>query len=35
VAFANLVPGILGIVAMGRRDGFREATLIAVTVLWA
>ena len=25
VGFANLAVGILGIVAMGRRDGFREA----------
>jgi 4-amino-4-deoxy-L-arabinose transferase-like glycosyltransferase len=33
VGFANLAIGILGIVAMGRRDGFREATAIAVTVL--
>ena len=33
VGFANLALGILGIVAMGRRDGFREATVIAVTVL--
>jgi 4-amino-4-deoxy-L-arabinose transferase-like glycosyltransferase len=32
VAFANLALGILGIVAIGRRDGFREATVIAVTV---
>jgi 4-amino-4-deoxy-L-arabinose transferase-like glycosyltransferase len=32
VAFANLALGILGIVAMGRRDGFREATVIAVTI---
>lgn len=32
VGFANLVLGILGIIAMGRRDGFREATVIAVTV---
>jgi 4-amino-4-deoxy-L-arabinose transferase-like glycosyltransferase len=32
VAFANLAVGILGIVAMGRRDGFREATVIAVAV---
>jgi 4-amino-4-deoxy-L-arabinose transferase-like glycosyltransferase len=32
VAFANLTVGILGIVAMGRRDGFREATVLAVTV---
>lgn len=33
VGFANLAVGILGIVAMGRRDGFREATVIAVTIL--
>jgi hypothetical protein len=33
VGFANLALGILGIVAMGRRDGFREATVIAVTIL--
>jgi 4-amino-4-deoxy-L-arabinose transferase-like glycosyltransferase len=33
VGFANLAVGILGIVAMDRRDGFREATVIAVTVL--
>jgi hypothetical protein len=33
VGFANLALGILGLVAMGRRDGFREATVIAVTVL--
>ena len=32
VAFANLTVGILGLVAMGRRDGFREATVMAVTV---
>jgi 4-amino-4-deoxy-L-arabinose transferase-like glycosyltransferase len=32
VGFANLALGILGIVAMGRRDGFREATVIAATV---
>jgi 4-amino-4-deoxy-L-arabinose transferase-like glycosyltransferase len=32
VGIANLAVGILGIVAMGRRDGFREATVIAVTV---
>jgi len=32
VGFANLGLGVLGIVAMGRRDGFREATVIAVTV---
>lgn len=32
VGFANLALGILGIIAMGRRDGFREATVVAVTV---
>jgi 4-amino-4-deoxy-L-arabinose transferase-like glycosyltransferase len=32
VGFANLAVGILGIVAMGRRDGFREATVTAATV---
>ena len=32
VGFANLAVGILGIVAMSRRDGFREAAVIAVTV---
>ena len=32
VGFANLAIGILGVVAIGRRDGFREATVIAVTV---
>jgi 4-amino-4-deoxy-L-arabinose transferase-like glycosyltransferase len=33
VGVANLAVGILGIVAMGRRDGFREATVIAATIL--
>jgi 4-amino-4-deoxy-L-arabinose transferase-like glycosyltransferase len=32
VGVANLAVGILGTVAMGRRDGFREATVIAATV---
>jgi 4-amino-4-deoxy-L-arabinose transferase-like glycosyltransferase len=32
VGFANLTIGVLGIVAVGRRDGFREATVIAVAV---
>ena len=32
VAFANLMLGILGLIAAGRRDGFREATVIAVTI---
>ena len=33
MAFANLTLGVLGLIATGRRDGFREATVIAVTVL--
>ena len=32
VGFANLAVGILGIAAMGRRDGLREATVIAASV---
>jgi len=32
VAFANLAIGVMGIVAVGRRDGFREATVLAVTI---
>ena len=32
VAFANLALGILGTIAPVRRDGFREATVIAATV---
>ena len=32
VAFANLALGSLGILAMNRRDGFRDATVIAVTI---
>ena len=32
VAFANLALGLLGIVATGRRDGFREATVLAVSI---
>lgn len=32
VGVANLALGILDIVAMGRRDDFREATVIAATV---
>ena len=31
VAFANLAIGALGLVATSRRDGFREATVVAVT----
>ena len=33
VGFANLVVGILGFIAVSRRDGFREATVITVAVL--
>ena len=32
VAFANLALGTLAILAMNRRDGFRDATVIAVTI---
>lgn len=32
VAFANLLIGVLGIIATSRRDGFREATVIGVTI---
>ncbi len=32
VAFANLTLGVLGLVAVGRRDGFREATVMGVTI---
>jgi hypothetical protein len=32
IAFANLALGVLGILAMNRRDGFRDATVIAVTI---
>jgi 4-amino-4-deoxy-L-arabinose transferase-like glycosyltransferase len=32
VGFANLALGILGIGAMSRRDGFREATVVAASV---
>jgi hypothetical protein len=33
MGFANLALGILGLVATGRRDGFREATVMAVVVI--
>ena len=33
MGFANLSYGILAIIAMGRRDGFREATVIGATVM--
>jgi hypothetical protein len=33
MGFANLAVGVLGFIALSRRDGFREATVLAVTVL--
>jgi hypothetical protein len=30
MGFANLALGVLGLIAAGRRDGFREATVLAV-----
>ena len=33
MGFANLALGVLGFIAASRRDGFREATVIAVSVL--
>jgi len=33
MGFANLALAVLGLVAAGRRDGFREATVMAVTVV--
>ena len=33
VAFANLALGTLAVLAMDRRDGFRDATVIAVTIV--
>jgi hypothetical protein len=33
MGFANLALAVLGIVAIGRRDGFREATVTAATVV--
>lgn len=33
MGFANLALGVLGLVAVSRRDGFRTATIIAVTIL--
>ena len=32
VAFTNLALGVMGMVAVDRRDGFREATVLAVTI---
>ncbi len=33
MGFANLALGVLGFIAAARRDGFREATVIAVTIV--
>jgi len=33
MGFANLLIGVLGIMAINRRDGFRTATIIATTIL--
>jgi hypothetical protein len=33
MGFANLALGVLGVIAAGRRDGFREATVIAVAIV--
>jgi hypothetical protein len=33
MGFANLALGVMGLVAAVRRDGFREATVIAVTIV--
>lgn len=33
MGFANLAVGMLGLIAVGRRDGFRTATIIATTVI--
>ena len=33
MGFANLTIGVLGIVAIGRRDGFRTAAILATTII--
>ena len=33
MGFANLALAILGLISVGRRDGYREATVVAVTVV--
>ena len=33
MGFANLLVGVLGIMAISRRDGFRTATILATTIL--
>jgi hypothetical protein len=33
MGFANLLVGVLGLMAVGRRDGFRSAAILATTIL--
>ena len=33
IGFANLTIGVLGLVAIGRRDGFRTAAIVATTII--
>ena len=33
MGFANLLVGVLGLMAIGRRDGFRTAAILATTIL--
>jgi hypothetical protein len=33
MGYANLLIGVLGLIAVGRRDGFRTATILATTIL--
>ena len=33
MGFANLLLGVLGLMAVGRRDGFRTATILATTII--
>ena len=33
MGFANLLIGVLGVIAISRRDGFRAATILATTIL--
>ena len=32
MGYANLAIGVLGLIAIGRRDGFRTATIVATTI---
>ncbi len=33
MGFANLVIGVLGLIAVGQRDGFRTATILSTTII--